>query len=187
MEHRSIQIQSLTQVSCRAGDDALGPARGRAMRAAVTRTSAKTARLLRAGAAHVLVSEDGKVVEQAREISGEGVQIVFDAVGGPGVADIARAARTAGHLIVYGFLDQRPALFPMNWPLRMYGFNVEHLATDPALLGRALRFLGAGLVSGAPAPTVDRTFDLAEIAEAHRYLESEQQVGKVVLTVPHGG
>ncbi|MFC7107638.1 zinc-binding dehydrogenase [Nonomuraea rubra] len=31
---------------------------------------------------------------------------------------------------------------------------------------------------------MDRTFELEEIAEAHRYLESNAQVGKIVVTVP---
>lgn len=152
---------------------------------AVTRTSAKSAQLRQAGAAHVLAGDGGDVVARAREISGQGVQIVFDAVGGPGVADIAQAAETAGYVIVYGFLDPRPILFPMNWPLRMYGFNVEHIAADPAVMGRAVQFLTAGVRSKALAPTVDRTFDLADVAEAHRYLESNEQVGKVVITVQH--
>jgi NADPH:quinone reductase-like Zn-dependent oxidoreductase len=32
---------------------------------------------------------------------------------------------------------------------------------------------------------VARTFDLADIVEAHRYLESNAQIGKIVVTVPH--
>jgi NADPH:quinone reductase-like Zn-dependent oxidoreductase len=31
-------------------------------------------------------------------------------------------------------------------------------------------------------PVIARTFPLAEIVEAHRYLESNQQIGKVVVT-----
>jgi len=152
---------------------------------AVTRTSAKSEQLLKAGAAYVLTADSGDVIERAREISGQGVQIIFDAVGGPGVAEIAQAAETAGHVIVYGFLDPRPILFPMNWPLRMYGFNVEHVAADPAMMGRAVQFIGAAVASGALAPTIDRTFELADAAEAHRYVESNEQVGKVVITVQH--
>ncbi|TDB73887.1 zinc-binding dehydrogenase [Micromonospora sp. KC721] len=34
-------------------------------------------------------------------------------------------------------------------------------------------------------PVVDRTFELADIVEAHRYLESNTQSGKIVVTVPH--
>lgn len=39
------------------------------------------------------------------------------------------------------------------------------------------------IVAGDVRATVDRTFPLAEVAAAHRYLESNQNRGKVVLTV----
>jgi NADPH:quinone reductase-like Zn-dependent oxidoreductase len=34
---------------------------------------------------------------------------------------------------------------------------------------------------------IDRTFDLTEIAEAHRYLESNMQFGKIVVTTASAG
>ena len=37
---------------------------------------------------------------------------------------------------------------------------------------------------GKLQPTVDRVFSLADIAEAHRYMESNQSFGKIVLTIP---
>ncbi|WP_093710399.1 zinc-binding dehydrogenase [Streptomyces sp. 2131.1] len=43
-----------------------------------------------------------------------------------------------------------------------------------------------GLSDGALAPVVDNPFDLGDVAEAHRYMESNAQTGKIVLTVDHG-
>ena len=40
-----------------------------------------------------------------------------------------------------------------------------------------------GLASGNLKPVISKTFPLAQIVEAHRYLESNQQVGKIVVTV----
>jgi len=40
-----------------------------------------------------------------------------------------------------------------------------------------------GLASGRFKPLVAKTFPLEEIVEAHRYLESNQQIGKIVVTV----
>ena len=37
--------------------------------------------------------------------------------------------------------------------------------------------------TGALKPIIDRTFPLDAIADAHRYLESNQQKGKIVVTV----
>jgi hypothetical protein len=50
---------------------------------------------------------------------------------------------------------------------------------------RAEAFIINGLRTGALTPIVDRTLDLTDIVEAHRYLESNQQAGKVVVTVRH--
>ena len=40
-----------------------------------------------------------------------------------------------------------------------------------------------GLASGHLKPVIAKTFTLDQIADAHRYLESNQQVGKVIVTV----
>jgi NADPH:quinone reductase-like Zn-dependent oxidoreductase len=44
------------------------------------------------------------------------------------------------------------------------------------------RFTNAGLADGSLQPIIGRTFPLEKIGEAHRCLESNQQIGKVVLT-----
>jgi NADPH:quinone reductase len=44
-------------------------------------------------------------------------------------------------------------------------------------------FVLKGLANGTLKPVIDKTFPLENIAEAHRYLESNQHVGKVVVTV----
>ena len=40
-----------------------------------------------------------------------------------------------------------------------------------------------GLAQGHLKPVIAKTFPLAQIVEAHRYLESNQQLGKIVVTV----
>ena len=44
-------------------------------------------------------------------------------------------------------------------------------------------FVLKGLANGTLKPVIDKTFPLENIVEAHRYLESNQHVGKVVVTV----
>ncbi|MGK7950437.1 MAG: zinc-binding dehydrogenase [Xenococcaceae cyanobacterium] len=41
-----------------------------------------------------------------------------------------------------------------------------------------------GLDSDKLKPILDRIFTLEQIAEAHRYMESNQQTGKIIVTVP---
>lgn len=153
---------------------------------AVTRTSAKTDRLLRAGAAHVVAADDGDVVKQVHALTGDrGARLIFDGIAGPGLPDLARAVAADGMLIVYGALDGRPTPLPMWWPINVYGYAIFHLFTDAERTRRAEDFIVDGLRAGALAPVIDRTFDLADIVEAHRYMESNAQVGKIVVTVQH--
>uniref|UniRef100_A0AAU3IB57 Zinc-dependent alcohol dehydrogenase family protein n=1 Tax=Streptomyces sp. NBC_01393 TaxID=2903851 RepID=A0AAU3IB57_9ACTN len=153
---------------------------------AVTRSAAKRERLEQLGAAHVIALDEGDLLKQVAEITdGRGAQIVFDAVSGPGLADIAQAVAPGGLLIVYGWLDPRPAPLPLNWTLRILGYGNLQVTGDPAVRRRVWHFLDAGLRAGTVAPVIDRTFDLEEIAEAHRHLESNSQIGKIVVTVDH--
>ncbi|MGW0781986.1 zinc-dependent alcohol dehydrogenase family protein [Streptomyces sp. NPDC002913] len=151
---------------------------------AVTRHAAKKEGLLAAGAAAVVVTDDEDVAEAARRHSGgAGADIILDSVMGPGLADLAKAARPGGTLVTAGWLDPRPATFPMTWPLTILGYASFEHTLDLTVVRRIAAFLDAGLRTGALRPTVDRVFGLDEIVEAHRYLERGQQVGKIVVTV----
>lgn len=48
---------------------------------------------------------------------------------------------------------------------------------------RAKQYVFDHLVNGHFKPIICRTFPLAEIVEAHRYMESNAQIGKIVVTV----
>jgi NADPH:quinone reductase-like Zn-dependent oxidoreductase len=157
---------------------------------AVTRTGEKRKQLLAAGAAEVIALAEKDLVEQVHAVTGgRGVTVAIDAVGGPGVHAVVSAVAPGGTLLLYGALDPTPAPLPIAVDLRgrnirMYGF-VELTIDHPEQLRRAERFINAGLRSGSFIPVIDRTFDLNEVAKAHVHLESNTQVGKIVLTVQH--
>ena len=46
---------------------------------------------------------------------------------------------------------------------------------------RGKKFIYEGLESGALRPIVARTFPLDDMVEAHKYMESNQQMGKIVV------
>ena len=50
-------------------------------------------------------------------------------------------------------------------------------------MARAKAFVYDGLKSGQLKPVIDKTFVFEEIAEAHRYMEANGQVGKIVVTL----
>ena len=51
------------------------------------------------------------------------------------------------------------------------------------MLQRGKEYIYRGLESGSLKPIIDRTFPLANIVEAHRYMVTNQQKGKIVVTV----
>jgi NADPH:quinone reductase-like Zn-dependent oxidoreductase len=152
---------------------------------AVTSDAGKADRLRKAGATEVITADSG-VVEQIHALTaGRGARLVFDGVAGPGLPELARAVAPDGMLVVYGSLDGRATPLPMWWPINVYGYAVLHLYADVERTRRAEACITDGVRSGALAPIIDRTFDFADIIEAHRYMESNTQVGKIVVTVPH--
>ena len=46
-----------------------------------------------------------------------------------------------------------------------------------------MEYIVKGLASGAFKPVIDRTFKFDEMADAHLYLESNEQFGKIVVVV----
>jgi NADPH2:quinone reductase len=158
---------------------------------AVTRSRSKAAALRTLGAAHVICSDEGNVPAAIRTITGgQGARVVFDAVAGPGLPGLVAAVAPAGIVIVYGMLAgitadfMLPALMQGNLTLRGFAANifVEHADSR----ARMVDYINRKLASGALRPIVDRTFDLSRIADAHRYLESNAQVGKIVVTTTAG-
>jgi NADPH:quinone reductase len=150
---------------------------------AVTRHGAKADALLAAGAAKVIATDSEDVAEATLALTGgTGADVIVDSVMGPGLADLAKAGRPGGALVTVGWLDPRPAPFPMT-PLTMYRYMSFEHTLDDTVVRRIAAFLGAGVRSGVLHPIVDKTFTLDEIVTAHRYLEDGQQVGKVVVTV----
>ena len=73
----------------------------------------------------------------------------------------------------------------MQYPrgLTVRGYTQFEIVRNPEKLARGKQFIYNGLESGALKPIIDRTFPLENIVEAHRYLESKQQKGKIVVTV----
>lgn len=151
---------------------------------AVSRTDAKEAALLEAGAAAVFAADRDDVPAATRgHTGGAGADLILDSVMGPGLQELATAARFGGTLLTVGWLDPRPASMPMNAPLTIHRYMSFEHTLDPVVVRRMSAYLGAGVRSGALRPSVDRVFPLDDIVEAHRHLESGQQVGKLVVTV----
>lgn len=155
---------------------------------AATRTSAKREALLNAGAAHVIATEEQGLAEEVERITGgKGARIAFDPVAGPGVEALATAMGAGGTIFLYGALATAPTPFPLfpalSKNLTLRGYTLFTVTSVPEILERGKQFVVDGLAAGSLKPIIAKTFPLEQIAEAHRYLESNQQVGKIVVTV----
>lgn len=156
---------------------------------ACTRTSAKGAALFEQGAAHVVATDEEDLVERVMAITGgKGARTAFDPVGGPYVDTLARALAPRGILFVYGGLSEQPTPYP-HWPcamkgLSMRGWVASEIWNHPHRFQAAQEKILAGLAGGQLRPVIARTFaGLDQIAAANEFLESNQQVGKVVVTI----
>jgi NADPH:quinone reductase-like Zn-dependent oxidoreductase len=155
---------------------------------ALTRTSKKATALLAHGATAVVATEEQDVVAEIHRLTaGVGANLVLDPVGGPGFAVLAKSAAAGGTLVLYGALDARPTVVPpfdiFARNLTIRGVALPVLARDDLKLAELKRFASEGLARGALRPTIARTFAFDDIANAHRFIEAGDQIGKIVVTV----
>ena len=155
---------------------------------AITRGADKKSFLMGAGADHVIVTDEQNLVERVMSItSGKGANMVFDPVAGPLLRELAEAAAPGATIFEYGALSPAPAIFPLFAALAkgltVRGYTMFEIVKNSESLARGKQFIYSGLETGTLKPIVDRTFTLESIVEAHRYMESNQQKGKIVVKV----
>jgi NADPH:quinone reductase-like Zn-dependent oxidoreductase len=136
----------------------------------------------------VIVTEEQDLIQEVLRITdGHGARVVFDPVGGPTLTKLVRATAAHGTIFEYGALSPEPTPLPLleliGKRLTIRGYIVMEITNDPTRLDRAKEFVNKGLADGRLKPTIAKTFPLEQIVDAHRYLESNQQFGKVVVTV----
>ena len=155
---------------------------------ATTRHAAKKAVLSGHGADHVVATEEEDLPARVMEITGgAGARVAFDPVAGPLLTTLCGAAAPYGTIYEYGALHPGETVYPLMpmlaKSLTIVGYQVLDFVRDEARFAAARDAIFAGLESGAFRPVIDRAFPLEEIAAAHRYMESNAQCGKIVVTV----
>ena len=154
---------------------------------AITTSSHKKKALLDAGASHVIISSEQDITTELLSITGNGVEIILDAVGGSQLEKLITATAAGGQLIVYGALSREYSSWPtievLSKKLTIRGFDMTQLLIVKDKLKAAIEFINVGVNSGDLTPTIAKTFPLTKVSEAHQFMEDNNQVGKVILEV----
>lgn len=147
---------------------------------AVTSSRAKGEFCEQMGAAHVVRSDRGDVLEQVRALTGgHGVDIVFDHVGRTSWPVSIECLRWGGRLVICGATEGHDAAtdlrFLWNKQLTFLG---SHIGTRGEWV-EALRLVEQGKIK----PPVSRVYSLAEVPQAQRAMEERRLVGKLAIQV----
>jgi NADPH:quinone reductase-like Zn-dependent oxidoreductase len=139
--------------------------------------------------------------EVRRFTRGRGVDVILDPIGGKSFGASYRMLAPMGRLIMLGLSsmsgERRSTLrVRQSWwamkpfsPLSLinrnrgvFGLHVGHLWEERRPLQPLMELVLSELSASRLDPVVAKTFPLERVADAHRYIHSRANIGKVVLT-----
>ncbi|WNN73845.1 zinc-dependent alcohol dehydrogenase family protein [Kluyvera cryocrescens] len=155
---------------------------------ATSRTESKRQALLDLGASWVVTSQGAERITEVEGITGGKLpRVIFDCIGGEDVADLCEMIAPGGVLIEYGNLGGGYTPFPGHLAipkgLTIRGFAYSEIVGDAARLDKAKDFILSALSRGDLKPVIAKSFMFDQIVAAHQYLETNVQLGKIVVTV----
>lgn len=154
---------------------------------ALTSSPSKKQALINAGANHVIVTSQKDIAAEVLAITnGKGANLILDAVGGKDFEQLIASAAERARILAYGALSMQPGVWPtltvLFKMLTIQGYNMADLLMDPERQRAAIAFVTAGVEKGSLNPVVGPTLPLSEVVEAHRILDTNRHIGKIVLT-----
>jgi NADPH2:quinone reductase len=123
--------------------------------------------------------------EANRITGGRGVDLILDAVGATTMDKGLTCLAPFGHLILYGRAGGPPE--PLNVfrlfekSIKVSGFVLNTVAAVPELMRRGIEESLRLIAERKVRIVVGKSFPLAQAVEAHRFMESRQSTGKLVL------
>ncbi|MEX2270727.1 MAG: zinc-binding dehydrogenase [Vicinamibacterales bacterium] len=169
-----------------------------------TASTAKHGALHRFGFEHLIDYHTTNVFKEVKRLTaGRGVDVILDPLGGDSFAESYALLAPLGRLVMFGVSRIAPsrtrslvaiaktlwsmprfkALSLINRNRGVFGLNVGHLWDARDQLAPIVSMLMQEFESGRLKPVIAETFPLEKVADAHAYLQSRQNVGKVVLTM----
>jgi NADPH:quinone reductase len=154
-------------------------------------SSEKLERLKAAGLEVAIRARGAGFADQALKASGgQGVNLAIDLVGGTAFPDCLRALANQGRLAIVGYVDgvlkSEIDLEPVHAKrLQIFGISNTHLtAAERAEATRGfVRDVMPAVADGRITPVIDKVFAFADLPAAKNYVDSNAQVGKVVVCI----
>jgi synaptic vesicle membrane protein VAT-1 len=155
------------------------------------------------GVDHTIDYRDANVAAEVNRITrGRGVDVILDPIGGRSFTDSYRMLAPLGRLVIFGLSAAAPGerrsplrAFHAWWstprfnPMSLinrnrgvFGLHIGHLWDEHQQLAPLMAMLISELHARRLTPVVARTFPLERAADAHRFIQSRSNIGKVVLT-----
>jgi len=167
-----------------------------------TASAAKHDALRSFGVEHVIDYRHANVEREVKRLTkGRGVDVVLDPIGGSSFGTSYRMLAPLGRLVMFGVssisgerrnmwrvlrgwwaMKRFDPLSLMNRNKGVFGLNLGHLWDEHRQLQPLMDLILSELRAGRLTPIVARTFPLDKAADAHRFIQSRANIGKVVLT-----
>jgi len=149
----------------------------------------KLARVRELGLQHGINYKQKDYVDAIRDLThGEGVDAVFEMLGGEHVAKSVRCLRDFGRVIVYGSatgetpqLDTR-VLYAKG--ASVHGLWLTYLSQNRALMENAWKQLSEWLSAGKLQPVVGKVFAFKDARAAYTLMAEGKNYGKIILKIP---
>lgn len=118
---------------------------------------------------------------------GEGVDAVFEMLGGEHTMKSVRCLRDFGRVIVYGAATGQPSTVDARLlyakGASVHGLWLTYLSANRELMSEAWKKLSAWIAEGHLRPVIGQVLPLAQAAAAYRLLQEGKNFGKVVLKI----
>lgn len=148
----------------------------------------KLERVKRLGLNHAINYREVDYEERVKELTkGEGVDAVFEMLGGEHTAKSLRCCRHFGRVIIYGSATGQQHQFDagimMARSLSAHGLWLSVLAKDHALIDRCLKAMEPWITDGKLHPEIGHVLPMEQAGESHRLLLERANYGKIVLAI----
>jgi NADPH:quinone reductase-like Zn-dependent oxidoreductase len=153
------------------------------------------------GVARIIDRKEVDFAAQIKKDFPDGVDVILDPVGGKTFKKNLKLLAPGGRIVAYGVADmisyghtnlfkllKAVVTFPRVNVMRMMrsnfgvlGFDLAGMESKKTLLMDTFRNVLADYMVGVVKPRVTRIYEPEEVAEAHRYLQSGQSFGKLII------